>query len=78
MCHNMLSPPCPDDEPMLERLQWVSLSYYLRNTNPTTGLVADKSQTNSATSITAVGILVAISAPGRSNQHRLTANIKTS
>jgi len=46
-----------DDE--LDALQWVSLEYYLRETNPANGLVADKSMPGAPCSITAVGMALA-------------------
>ncbi|WP_435017334.1 glucoamylase family protein [Tundrisphaera sp. TA3] len=40
----------------LDMLQWVSLIYYLRETNPDNGLVADKTAPGSPSSIAAVGM----------------------
>ena len=46
-----------DDQ--LDALQWVSLEYYLRETNWVNGLVADKTMKGSPASITAVGMALA-------------------
>ncbi len=43
----------------LDGLQWVSLIYYLRETNRENGLVADKTDPNSPSSIAAVGLSLA-------------------
>ena len=43
----------------LDMLQWVSLIYYLRETDPDTGLVADKNRPGSPASIAAVGMALA-------------------
>ena len=43
----------------LETLQWVSLIYYLRETNRSNGLVADKTMPGSPASIAAVGFALA-------------------
>jgi len=53
------APTAVPDEPDLERLQWVTLSYYLRETNPANGLVTDKTQPGCPCSITAVGMMLA-------------------
>ncbi len=46
----------------LDSLQWVSLNYYLRETNLANGLVADKSAPDSPASIAAVGLSLATAA----------------
>ena len=43
----------------LDSLQWVSLNYYLRETNHANGLVADKSAEGSPSSIASVGLALA-------------------
>ena len=43
----------------LDTLQWVSLIYYLRETNRDNGLVADKTLPNSPASIAAIGLALA-------------------
>ena len=43
----------------LDTLQWVSLIYYLRETNRDNGLVADKTGPGSPASIAAVGLSLA-------------------
>ena len=53
------SQPIVDSDPWWEALQWVSLEYYLRETNRQNGLVADKSAPGSPSSITAVGMALA-------------------
>ncbi|MHC5542540.1 hypothetical protein ACYOEI_30310, partial [Singulisphaera rosea] len=42
-----------------DALQWVSLEYYLRQTNHANGLIADKSMAGSPSSIAAVGMALA-------------------
>ncbi len=49
-------------ESQLDSLQWVSLNYYLRETNLANGLVADKSAPGSPASIASVGLSLATSA----------------
>ena len=46
-------------ESQLDTLQWVSLIYYLRETNRANGLVADKTKPDSPASIAAVGLSLA-------------------
>jgi hypothetical protein len=46
-----------DDE--LEALQWVSVDYYLKESNPRNGLVRDKTQAGAPASIAAVGMALA-------------------
>ena len=46
-------------EARLDALQRHSFEYFLRETNPANGLVADKSQTRSPASIAAVGFALA-------------------
>jgi hypothetical protein len=53
------SQPIVDSDTWWEALQWVSLEYYLRETNRQNGLVADKSAPGSPSSITAVGMALA-------------------
>ena len=54
-----LSQPIVDSDPWWEALQWVSLEYYMRETNRENGLVADKTEPGSPSSITAVGMALA-------------------
>src|SRR5580692_1176931 len=44
------------DRPMLESLQRATFEYFLREVNPRNGLVADKSEAGSPSSIAAVGL----------------------
>src|SRR6476620_6377178 len=48
-------PPLPTDED-LGRLQWTTVEYYLKETNPVNGLVRDKTEPNAPASIAAVGM----------------------
>src|SRR5271167_2924553 len=43
----------------LDRLQWTTVLYYLHETNPDTGLVRDKTDAASPSSIAAVGLALA-------------------
>jgi hypothetical protein len=52
--------PLTDDE--LEALMWVSVEYFVKETNPVNGLVRDKTQDGAPASIAAVGMVLA-SAP---------------
>jgi len=47
------------DEAMLDRLQHAAFDYFLQNTNPRNGLVADTSRTGSPVSIAVVGFALA-------------------
>jgi hypothetical protein len=55
----MTRPAIRSDREMLETLQRDTFAYFLRETNPRTGLVADKSQPQSPASITATGFALA-------------------
>ena len=48
-------PPLPTDED-LGRLQWTTVEYYLKETNPVNGLVRDKTEPNAPASIAAIGM----------------------
>ena len=48
----------PTDEDF-ERLQWTTVEYYLKETNPFNGLVRDKTAPNAPASIAAVGMALA-------------------
>src|SRR5579871_4765236 len=50
-------PPSADD---LGRLQWTTLDYYLKESNPINGLIRDKSDPTAPASIAAVGLGLAI------------------
>src|SRR5882757_6239673 len=43
----------------LGRLQWTTVDYYLKETNPANGLVRDKTEPNAPASIAAVGMAMA-------------------
>jgi hypothetical protein len=51
-------PPLPTDED-LGRLQWTTVEYYLKETNPANGLVRDKTEPNAPASIAAIGMALA-------------------
>src|SRR5206468_10114092 len=48
----------PTDED-LGRLQWTTVEYYLKETNPVNGLVRDKTEPNAPASIAAIGMSLA-------------------
>lgn len=48
-----------DDKKMLERLQWRTFEYFLRETNSANGLVADKTRADWPSSIAATGLALA-------------------
>src|SRR5262245_11492641 len=48
----------PTDED-LERLQWTTLDYYLKESNPVNGLIRDKTDPNAPASIAAIGMALA-------------------
>src|SRR6476661_1996880 len=48
----------PTDED-LGQLQWTTVDYYLKETNPVNGLVRDKTEPNAPASIAAVGMALA-------------------
>jgi hypothetical protein len=48
----------PTDED-LGRLQWTTVDYYLKETNPVNGLVRDKTEPNAPASIAAIGMALA-------------------
>src|SRR5438105_15346157 len=48
----------PTDED-LGRLQWTTVEYYLKETNPVNGLVRDKTEPNAPASIAAIGMALA-------------------
>ena len=48
----------PTDEE-LDRLQWTTVDYYLKEVNPVNGLVRDKTEPNAPASIAAVGMALA-------------------
>jgi hypothetical protein len=51
------APPSPEsDRQMLEQLQRETFTYFERNTNPRNGLIKDKTELHSASSIAAVGL----------------------
>src|SRR5947209_3377871 len=58
----MADPPPTDDlhrlptDEDLGRLQWSTVEYYLKETNPVNGLVRDKTERNAPASIAAVGM----------------------
>jgi hypothetical protein len=58
-------PPAADDldrlptDEDLGRLQWTTLDYYLRESNPANGLIRDKTEPNAPASIAAVGMALA-------------------
>ncbi|HEX8199706.1 MAG TPA: glucoamylase family protein, partial [Isosphaeraceae bacterium] len=53
------STPAVDRDIQLDALQWVSLEYYIHQTNRANGLIADKSMAGAPSSITAVGMALA-------------------
>src|SRR6266481_3199512 len=50
--------PLPTDED-LGRLQWTTLDYYLKESNPVNGLIRDKTDPAAPASIAAVGMALA-------------------
>ncbi|MGI8966124.1 MAG: glucoamylase family protein, partial [Limisphaerales bacterium] len=54
----MVEPEKRDDE-LLERIQKNTFAYFLKETNPANGLVADKNQRNWPASIAATGLALA-------------------
>jgi hypothetical protein len=48
-----------NDDELLDRLQWSTVEYYLKETNPVNGLVRDKTEGNAPASIAAVGMALA-------------------
>src|SRR5438105_5006784 len=48
----------PTDED-LGRLQWTTVDYYLKETNPVNGLVRDKTEPNAPASIASIGMALA-------------------
>jgi hypothetical protein len=51
--------PLPTDEEDLGRLEWTTLDYYLKESNPVNGLIRDKSAPGAPASIAAIGMSLA-------------------
>ena len=48
-----------DDDGLLDRLQWETFEYFLKEVNPTNGLIADKTRDDWPASIAATGLALA-------------------
>jgi hypothetical protein len=48
-----------DDDALLDRLQWETFEYFLKEVNPANGLIADKTRDESPASIAATGLALA-------------------
>ena len=51
--------PQHDDDALLDRLQWETFEYFLKEVNPANGLIADKTQDDWPASIAATGLALA-------------------
>lgn len=51
-----MNPPSLEDQYMLDRLQWETFEYFLKEVNPANGLVADKTRDGWPASIAATGL----------------------
>ena len=51
--------PPHDDDALLDRLQWETFEYFLKEVNPANGLIADKTQDDWPASIAATGLALA-------------------
>ena len=51
--------PTPDDDALLDRLQWETFEYFLKEVNPVNGLIADKTRDDWPASIAATGLALA-------------------
>jgi hypothetical protein len=54
-----MTEPALDDDQLLDRLQWETFKYFLKEANPANGLVADKTRADWPASIAATGLALA-------------------